>query len=102
MPAGGASLGSEVDDPVGLLHDVEVVLDRDHRVTPLDQSMQHRDQPVGVGEVQAGRRLVEHVERPAARLLRELEGELHPLRLAARQRVARLAERQIAEADVAE
>ena len=53
-----------------------------------------------VGEVQAGGRLVEDVERPAGRDLRQLGGELHALRLAARQRRRRLAEPDVVEPDV--
>ena len=47
-----------------------------------------------------GGRLVEDVERAAGVALRELERELHALRLAAGQRGRRLAERDVAEADV--
>src|SRR5215468_7743468 len=100
--AGGAAFGAEVDDPVGFLDDVEVVLDGDDGVATVDQAVEHADEAFDVGEVQAGGRLVEHVERRAARLLAELVGELDALRLAAGERVAALAEREIAEADVGE
>ena len=52
--------------------------------------------------MQAGRRLVEDVERPPGRDLRQLGRELDALRLAARQRRRRLAEADVAEADVVE
>ena len=96
-----AALGSEVDDPVGLRHDVEVVLDHQHRVAGVDQAMQHADQLLDIGHVQADGRLVEDVER--VRLgahLGELGDELDALRFAAGQRRALLAEREVAEADV--
>ena len=53
-------------------------------------------------EVQAGRRLVEDVDRAAGRALLQLGGQLDPLRLAAGQRRRRLAEPDVAEADVDE
>ena len=61
------ALGAEVDDPVGHLDDVEVVLDHDDRVARVDEPLEHLEQPLDVGEVQAGRRLVQDVDRPAGR-----------------------------------
>ena len=55
-----------------------------------------------VGEVQAGRRLVEDVERAAGGAARQLGRELDALRLAAGERGRRLAEVDVAEADVVE
>ena len=68
----------------------------------VDEAVQDLEQPLDVGEVQAGRRLVEDVERAAGRDLRELGRELDALRLAARQRRRRLAEADVAEPDVVE
>src|SRR5258706_12095680 len=53
--AAHAALGAEVDDPVGLGDDVEVVLDHDHAVAAVDQPVQHADQLLDVGHVQAHR-----------------------------------------------
>src|SRR6187549_2462295 len=39
LAAAGSALGPEVDDPVGALDDVEVVLDHDHRVALLDETV---------------------------------------------------------------
>ena len=102
LAAVGAAFGAEVDDPVGFLDDVEVVLDGDDGVAAVDQAVQDVDQLLDVGEVQAGGRLVEDVERRAARFLAELVGELDALRFAAGERVAALAEGEVAEADVVE
>ena len=98
--AAGAAFGAEVDDPVRGLDDVEVVLDHDHRVAVVAQPVQHGQQQLDVVEVQAGRRLVEDVERAPGVALGQLERELHALRLAAGERGRRLAERDVAEADV--
>ena len=97
--AAGAAFGPEVDDVVGRLDDVEVVLDDDDRVALVDELLQHVEQLARVLEVQAGRRLVEDVERAAGAALRQLLRQLDALRLAAGQRRRRLAERDVAEAD---
>ena len=97
-----AALRTEVDDPVGGLDDVEVVLDDEDRVAAVDQPVEDLEQLLDVGEVEPGRRLVEDVERPAGRPPRQLGRQLDPLRLAARQRRRRLAEVDVAEADVVE
>ena len=102
QPAAGAPLGPEVDHPVGPLHHVEVVLHDEHGVARVHEPLEHREQLPHVGHVEARRRLVEHVERLAGGPLRQLARELHPLRLAARERGRRLPEVEVVEADVAE
>src|SRR5918911_2145878 len=71
-----AALRTEVDDPVRLLDHVQVVLDHEHRVSRVDEPLQHLEQLLDVGEVEARRRLVEDVERPPRRDLSELGREL--------------------------
>src|SRR3954468_16837377 len=97
-----AALRPHVDEAVGGLDDVEVVLDDHDRVALVDEAVQHLEQALDVGEVQAGRRLVEDVQRRAGRDLGQLGGQLDALRLAARQRRRRLAEADVAEPDVVE
>ena len=97
-----AALGPEVDDPVGAGDEVDVVLDEEHGVARVAQAEQGVRQELDVREVQARRRLVEHVERAAGRLARELGRELHALRFAARERGRGLAELDVAEADLAQ
>jgi hypothetical protein len=84
--AAGAALGPHVDEPVGGLDDVQVVLDDDDGVARVAQLVQHLEQQVDVGEVQAGGGFVEDVERAAGVALAQLQRQLHALRLAARQR----------------
>ena len=98
--AGFAAFGAEVDDPVGRFDDLGVVLDDQHRVAGVDEIVQHLQQQLDVGEVQAGRRLVEQVERPAGAFLDQFAGELHPLGLAAGERGRRLAEFHVIEPHV--
>ena len=98
--AGRAGFRAEVDDPVRRLDHVEIVLDDDHRVAEIDEPIQHFEQLVNVVEVQAGRRLIEDVQRASRAGPSQFGGELDALRLAAGQRRRRLTERQIIEADV--
>ena len=82
------------------LHDVEVVLDHDDGVAAVGQPLQDAEQVLDVREVEAGRRLVEDVERAAGRPPRQLGGELDALRLAAGELGRGLTEIDVAEADV--
>ena len=85
-----AGAGAEVDDPVRVRHHRLVVLDHDYRLTGVDQAVQQRKQPLHVGEVETGRRLVEHVDAGLSR--RCVGGQLQSLPFAAGQRGERLAE----------
>ena len=62
-PAVFTAFGTEIDDVVGLFDHVEVVFDHQNCVSKRDQTLEHVEQLVNVGEVQAGRRLVEDVDR---------------------------------------
>ena len=68
LSAASSALGAEVDDPVGRLDHVEIVLDNHDRATRLDQPAKRRQQLADVVEVQAGGRLVEDVEDARVRL----------------------------------
>ena len=60
-----APAGAEVDQPVGGLDEVEVVLDDQHRVAGVLQRAQGAQQAGDVVEVQAGGGFVEQVQRAA-------------------------------------
>ncbi len=62
-PPPRAAFGAQVDDPVGLGDHVQVVLDDDHAVAAVHQAVQHADELVHVGHVQAHGGLVQHVQR---------------------------------------
>ena len=51
LAAAGPALRPQVDDMVGPLHDVEIVLHDEHRVARVDQSLQDRQQLPHVGHV---------------------------------------------------
>ena len=69
------------------------MLDDQDRVARLDQLGENAEELADVLEVQAGRRLVKDVDRPAGRPLLQFRGELDALRLAAGQRGGGLARR---------
>src|SRR5687768_11057485 len=64
--------------------------------------MQYLEETLDIREVQARRRLVEDVQRPAGRAARQLRRELDALRLAAGQRRGGLTEMYVPKADVVE
>jgi hypothetical protein len=101
LAALGAGARAEVDDVVGDLDRLRLVLDNQHGVALVAQLQQQVVHPLDVVGVQPDRRLVEDVcdvgeRRP------EVADHLGALRLAARQRARRPVERQVAEPDVDE
>ena len=75
-----ASAGSDVDDPVRVRHDSLVVLDDDDALARLDQAVEQPEQLLDVCKVQAGCRLVKHVD---VCILAHMDRELQALSLAA-------------------
>ncbi len=92
--------GPKVDDPVGRLDHLEIVLHHEHGVAGVDEIVQHGQKHLHVGEVEAGRGLVERVERSAGASLDQLPGELDSLGLAAGERRRRLADLDVVEPHV--
>ncbi len=64
LAAAVAAFRTQVDQPVGDLDDVQVMLDDQHRVAGIHQALKDLDQLVHVGGMQADRGLVQHVQRP--------------------------------------
>ena len=78
-PAAFAAFGAEVDDPVGGLDDVEVVLDHEERVAGSAEFEEDFQELVHVVEMQARGRFVEDVEGVAGLLAAEFAGDLEAL-----------------------
>src|SRR5262245_1350820 len=76
FPAFVAAFRAEVDDPVGSLHHVEVVLDDENCIATVDEAMQHVEQLANVLEVQPSGRFIEDIERLAGAAATQLAGEL--------------------------
>ena len=88
-----ASLRPKIEDPVGRFDHIQVVLDDDDGVSGVGEPVEHIEQALDIGEVEARGRLVEDVERLPGRDLGELGSELDPLRLAPGERRRRLESR---------
>ena len=99
LAPGVAGRGAHVDDVVGDLHHVRVVLDDDHGVALVAQLLEQLGQAVDVPRMEPDARLVEdvhHVDEAAGQVLDHLD----PLRLATGQRVGLAVETQVVEPDV--
>src|SRR6266436_5770580 len=94
-----AAFRAEVNDPVGLFDDVEMVLDDEHGVAEINEALQDVEELSNVVEVQAGGGLVENVERAAGLAFRKLTRELDALGFAAGKSGGGLAEGDVAESD---
>ena len=92
---------SEVDDVVGDLDDLGLVLDDEHRVALVAQELQEGVHPLDVVRMKPRGRLVEDVA-DVGEGGSEVADHLGALRLAARQRARGPVEREVAEADVDE
>jgi hypothetical protein len=79
-----AAFGAEVDDPVGVADDVEIVLDDDDGIAEVGEAVKDFEELADVVEVEAGGGLVEEVKGAAGLAFGELAGELHALSFAAR------------------
>ncbi len=92
LPALVAGVGAEINDPVGGLHHVEVVLDDQHRVAGIHKPLEDLEQHAHVVKVQPGRRLVEKEQRSSRRkeVLLEFGARSAELRMPARVRRGRL------------
>ena len=61
LTAQTTGLGTNVDNPVGSLHDLLVMLDHHHSVAEVAQTLEHTDQLLRIAGMQTYRRLVENV-----------------------------------------
>ena len=85
--------GAQINDVVGALDEIEVVLDDNDGVARIHQLLQHLDQAVDIRNVQAGGGLVEDIDRLAGAAAGQLIGQLDTLRLAAGEGGSALAQR---------
>ena len=101
LSARAAGARAEVDDVVGDLDHLGLVLHDEHRVALVAQELEQGVHALDVVRVQARGRLVEDVADVGQRRA-EVPDHLRALRLAARERARRAVEREVAEADVDE
>ena len=90
LAAAFAAFRAKIDDPVGGLDHIQVMLDHDHRIAMVAQPMQHFQQQIDVLEMQAGSGLVQNIERAAGVTLGKFQRQLYPLGFAARKAWSRI------------
>src|SRR5438094_9963152 len=69
-----AALWPQIDDEVGTLNHVEVVLNYDYCVADAHEALEHVEQLMHIGEVKPGRGLIENINRSSGRALGEFLG----------------------------
>ena len=77
--------GPEIDDVVGALDGLGIVLHHQHGVAEIAQAGERIEQPVVIARMQSDGRLVQHIQH-AAKLRADLRGQADALRFAARER----------------
>ena len=100
LATGTAALGAKVDDMVGTLDEIQIMLDDDDRIAHVHQLLQHLDQAVHVCNVQACGGFVQNIHRFAGAAAGKLVGQLDALRLAAGQGGGALPQGDIAKTHV--
>ena len=87
-----APLRAKVDEVVGALDDVQIVLDDEHGVARVDKALQNLKELFHIVRVETRGRLVEDIDGAPRGALRKLGRELDALGFAAGERRRRLAE----------
>ena len=92
-------LGPEVDYMIGAADYIEIVFNDHDGVTAVYQALQDGKEPLRIRHVEARRRFIHNIKRPAVSP-RKLLRKLYSLGFTARKARARLAEGEVAQADV--
>ena len=73
----GASLGTQVDQPVGLPDDVGIVFNNNDRMAPVNQAVKDPHESTNIFKVKTGTGFIEYVKRsrtvPSPQFLRDLQ-----------------------------
>ena len=97
-----AAFGAEVNDPIGLFNDVEVMLDDEYGVAERNEALEDVEEFANVVEVEASGGLVENVKRAAGLAFRKFARELDALGFAAGKSRGGLAELNVAKTNLNE
>src|SRR5208283_4746488 len=77
---------SEIDNPVGLFDDIEIVLDDQDRIAEIDQALKNIDELSHIVEMQAGGGFVQNVDGAAGLTFRKFASEFDALGFTSGQR----------------
>ena len=94
-----AGAGPDVEQPVGRLHHLRIVLDHDQRIARIAQPLHDADDSTDIACMQADGGLVQH-EQGVDQRGAERRGQIDPLHLAAGQRARLAVEIEVPQADV--
>src|SRR5260370_13080614 len=94
-----ASLGAQIDQPVGGFDDVEIMFNHQQRSATLEQLAERAEELGDVIEVQTRGRFVENVKEALVVGTAEVRGKLKALRFPAGEGCRRLPETQVAESN---
>ena len=97
-----ASLGSEVDDVVGALDDIHIVLHNQNSVAAREETVEGGKEMTDVVEMQARGGVVKDEQRGLVILLGEIVCQFQALVLTARERGSGLAECDVTQSDLLE
>ncbi|OPZ82264.1 MAG: hypothetical protein BWY77_00252 [bacterium ADurb.Bin431] len=96
-----AGAGAEIDDEIGFLNGLLVMLDHHHRIAEVPQPHQGVDEALVVALMQADRGLIEDIEHPH-QLRADLGGQADALGLSSRQAPRSAVEGEIVKPDIVE
>ncbi len=100
LPAARSPLGAHVDQPVGGFDHIQIVLNDHHGVARIHELVQHLQQQVDVGKVQARGGFIQNVKRAPGVAFGQLQRQLHPLCFAPRQGGGGLPQADVAQAHI--
>jgi hypothetical protein len=84
MASSPACFRPKIDHPIDHANDLEIVLDDDHRVALVDESIQQIHQLIDIIEMQSGCRFIEHKECFSGRWTNQFGRQFDSLRFAPR------------------
>lgn len=85
-----SALGSKVNNMVGSLYKVKVMLDNHNRISRINQLLKNINKSVNIGNMKSRSRLIKNIHRLARRSLCELGCEFYTLCLTTRKSSSRL------------
>ena len=95
----GSPFRTHVDDPVGSLDHIQIVLNDQHGVAIVDEAMQNFQQLLDIHKVETRRGFIQQVDRAAGRAFAQLASQFYPLRFTAREGWRGLSQLQVVESD---
>ena len=95
-----APFRAEIDHPIRSLDDIEIVFNHQNRIARLDKIRQYLKEHFDICEMEAGRWLIEQVERFSSTPFHKFPGQLDPLGFPSRERRRRLAEFHVVQPDI--